>query len=240
MKRFQAFVFCLMLAFSATFTLANEQVSTLNVDTSLTSDIHPDVAFISFKVVNQGLNIQELKDKNDKIANKAINDIKAKLGNDETIKTTAYRINNIYTNKDKVSIFQKYEVVNSFEVKLKDFSKISQIIQLATDAGAKKVDYVRFAIDNTQNVCNELLAKTTKNAKDRAKIIADSLEAQILKVKSVNPYCSLDSGYSQIIHRNFKAMNASDTNTESKPVIESIEPGTVNVKTSVNLIYYLK
>ncbi|MBQ2983326.1 MAG: SIMPL domain-containing protein [Candidatus Gastranaerophilales bacterium] len=240
MKKIIAFAICMFAFCPLGFCEEKEQISTLNVDTSLTSDIMPDTAKIRFYVSNQGLNVQDLKEKNDKIAAKAIADIKAKLNQYEQIKTIAFRINNVYSYKDKVRIFQKYEVTNGFEVKLKDLSKISEIIQIATDAGVKRVDNVNFSIENSQKVCNDLLAKTAKNAKERANVVANSLDTQILKVKSVNPYCSLTSGYSQPVYFNAKAMDSASIEGESRPVIESIEPGTINVKTSINLVYYLK
>ncbi len=240
MKKIVAFLICAFALCGIGFCEEKEQISTLNVDISLTSDIAPDTAKIKFYVSNQGLNVQDLKEKNDKIAAKAIADIKAKLGANEQIKTIAFRINNIYSYKEKVRIFQKYEVTNGFEVKLKDLSKISEIIQIATDAGIKRVDNINFSIEKSQKVCNDLLAQTAKNAKERANIIATSLDSQILKVKSVNPYCSLNSGYTQPVYFNAKAMDSASAEGEARPVIESIEVGTINVKTSINLVYYLK
>ena len=209
MKKIIAFIVCMFAVCGIGFCEEQEKISTLNVDTSLTSDIMPDTAKIRFYVSNQGLNVQDLKEKNDKIAAKAIAEIKGKLSANEQIKTIAFRISNVYSYKEKVRVFQKYEVTNGFEVKLKDLSKVSEIIQIATNAGVKRVDSLNFSIEKSQQVCNDLLAQTAKNAKERANIIATSLDTQILKVKSVNPYCSLNSGYSQPVYFNAKAMDSS-------------------------------
>lgn len=241
MKKIIILSTCLLFALAPIQAQENEQFSTLNVDSTLTSDIAPDTAKIRFYVTNQGLNVADLKEKNDKIVNKAITDIKAKLGSNETIKTITYRINNIYSYKDKVRIFQKYEVTNGFEVKLKDLSKISEIIQIATNAGVKRVDNISFSIENGQKVCNDLLAQTSKNAKERAHVIANALDAQILRVKSVNPYCSLNQNYSRpVMYNSLKTVESVSAGAQDTAVIESIEAGTINVKTSVNLVYYLK
>ncbi len=237
-KKMCVMLFMMTLITPAVFALENQE-STLSVDYSMTKSVAPDTATIKFYVENTGLNVADLKEKNDKTVNDAITKIKAQLGEGEQVKTIAYSINNIYSYKDKIRIFQKYEVVNGFEVKLKDMSKVSKIIQTATDAGVKKVGSLNFTLEEAQNECNKLLADTVKAAAKRANYVAGALNTSISKIKSVNPYCSASSGVQPRYYNSLMKAEASSAASDSA-VIESIEPGEINLRANVNMMYYLK
>ena len=149
-----------------------KEYSTISVNTTLNEDVTPDTAKIKFYVTNTGLKINDIKEKNDKVVNEAITAIKAKLGTNEQIKTITYSIRNIYSYKDKIRIFQKYEVKNGFEVKLKDLSKISEIIKIATNSGIEEVSNINFYIEDTEAICNSMLKSVSAMAKTRAQNVA--------------------------------------------------------------------
>ena len=136
----------------------------------------------------------------------------------------------------------KYEVKNGFEVKLKDLSKISEIIQIAMDSGVKNIGQLNFSVENGENICNDLMSKATKSAKNRAQIIAQAAGVQLDKPKSINPYCSLSNNFVQPRYLNSSAKASFGAMDMAAPesVVESIEPGSVNVRASVNMTYYLK
>jgi hypothetical protein len=94
-------------------------------------------------------------------------------------------------------------------------------------------------LGKSNKTCNDMLKQATIDAKQRAKILAEALDTQIIKVKSVNPYCSLNSRSSRPVYMNAKADYMSSAET-TNTVMETIEPGTINVSVSVNLVYYLK
>lgn len=209
---------------------------------TFSDEVAPDTARIKFYITNTGLNVSDIKEKNDKIVNDATTKIKAKLTNKEQIKTIAYSVRSVYSYKDKIRIFQKYEVKNGFEVKLKDLSKISEIIKIATDAGIKEVGQLNFALEDSEEVCNKMLAQSAKMAQKRALTIANALGEQLGKAKEINPSCSLDSSRvmrSKVYANSFGAMTDS-VNASENTVIDVIEPGSLNVRSSVNITYYLK
>ena len=140
----------------------------------------------------------------------------------------------------KVIIFDKYQVRNGFEVKLKDLDKISSIINLAMDNGVKNVGNVNFSVENSEDICNEMMAEAIRIGKNRVDYLAKSAGASLDKVKNINPYCSLSSSHS-ISPRTYKMANATmDSAGAEESIMDTIEPGTINARASVNLIYYLK
>ena len=218
------------------------QESTISVDATANSDVEPDTLKVKFYVENTGTNLTDIKNKNDKIVNSAIAEIKKKLNQNESVKTIAFRVSNIYSYKDKVRIFQKYQVTNGFEVKLKDLSKASEIIKIAMDNGVKRVDNLNFYIENTQNACNNLMKEATIIAKNRANVVATTAGETLGRAKSINPYCSLKSNYvNQRVYSNaLMAKSSADAMGAQEEAIETIEPGTISVRAGVNMTYYLK
>ena len=216
-----------------------EMESIISVEASKTSEIAPDTATLRFYVENSGVNLSDLKEKNDKIVNTAINAIKAKLKPDESIKTIAFSVNNIYSYKDKIRIFQKYEVKNGFEVKLKDLSKISEIIDIAMNNGIKNIGQLSFSVADGEKACNDAMAEAIKIAKNRAQYLSQTSGNQLLKVKSINPYCSLNNNVVPRYYSNAMLSKAQDS-SEGATTVDVIEPGTINIRAGVNMTYYLK
>lgn len=214
--------------------------SIINSEATINREVAPDTVSIKFYVEDTGTNVQDVKAKNDKTVNAAIEAIKKVLGNDDSIKTISYSINNIYSYKDKVRIFQKYQVTNGFEVKTKDLDKISSIIKIATDKGVKRVERLNFTLSNSEAVCNEVMAQSAQMAKRRASEIAKSLNSEILKVKNVNTYCSLSSSYVQPRMYANKMLSAGAMEDSTSEAEVSIEPGTINIRANANLSFYLK
>lgn len=230
------------LALSLIFAPAvavEEMESIISVEASKTSEIAPDTATLRFYVENSGVNLSDLKEKNDKIVNTAINAIKAKLKPDESIKTIAFSVNNVYSYKDKIRIFQKYEVKNGFEVKLKDLSKISEIIDIAMNNGIKNIGQLSFSVADGEKACNDAMAEAIKIAKNRAQYLSQTSGNQLLKVKSINPYCSLNNNVVPRYYSNAMLSKAQDS-SGGATTVDVIEPGTINIRAGVNMTYYLK
>lgn len=232
-------VFALFILFCSGINASEVQESTLHVESATQNDVAPDTVKIRFYVENSGINLSDLKDKNDKIVNSAIVKIKEKLSANDSIKTIALSVNSVYNYKDKIRIFQKYEVKNGFEVKLKNLNIISEIIKLAVDNGVNRVDGLAFSLEDSETHCNELITQAVKKARLKAQITANAADSQILKVKNLNPYCSV-SGNTPRPRYYMNATMAKDSLAGETSAIETIEPGSINIRAGVNITYYLK
>ena len=231
-------LFAVILLISATSFALEEKTSTIHVETSATKQIAPDTAKISFSVENFGINLNDIKEKNDKIINSAIGEIKKLLNENESIKTTAYRVNNVYSYKDKIRIFQKYQVTNNFEVTLKDVDKVSKIIDTALANEVKNVNNINFYLEDSNSICTDLITEATKHAIHRVNKIAQSANAQLDKINTLNSYCSTNSVAPKRYYMNtFKADGAAESVDST---VSTIEAGEINTTARVNLIYYLK
>lgn len=239
-KKFAIALLCAS-AISMPAICADCNESIISTDASINREVAPDTAKIRFMVENSGLNLTSIKEKNDKIVNDAIKAIKAILNTDESIKTIAFNVRNIYSYKDKVRVFQKYEVSNGFEVKIKDLDKVSKIINIAMENGVKNVNNVNFIVEDTENVCNEMMAEAVKIGKSRVQHLANAAGTTLDKVKSINPYCSLSSSHTVVRpSKVYMSNHGVDSVATEDASMEAIEPGTINAKASVNMVYYLK
>lgn len=240
LKRLAAtLMFCTLAVLPAICAEIHE--STISTDISVDREVVPDTAKIRFMVENSGLNLASIKEKNDKIVNDAISAIKAQLAQNESIKTIAFSVRNVYSYNDKVRKFQKYEVSNGFEVKLKDLDKVSSIINLAMEKGVKNVSSINFMVEGSGSICNEMMAEAIKMGKSRAQYLSTAAGTSLDKVKSINPYCSLSQQSVQqprFSNKVFASTMAEDAAMGA--AYETIEPGTINARASVNMTYYLK
>ena len=118
-------------------------------------------------------------------------------------------------------------------------TKITKVVNTAINQGVKNVESINFSIENGEAACNELMSKSIKIAKTRALYLAQSAGATIDKPKSINPYCSLNSSFVQPRYLN-SSMKAEASMDSAAGAIDSIEPGTINVRAGVNMTYYLK
>lgn len=221
--------------------MALENESVLSVSSTFEKDYTPDTAKVSLSLTNSGMSIKDIKEKNDKTIVEVMALIKKELGQNETIKTTKYSVNPVYSYKNNTRIFQRYEVTNGFEVKLKDITKISNIIKVATDNGIKNVGDIRFYIEDKEKISNEAIQEAIKMAKARANVISSAAGVQILKIKSINVRTSLDNSYSAVRYLAssnlmYKSMDAAASETVSQP----IEAGDIRVNATANIDYYLK
>lgn len=222
------------------FAVSNEcHESVINTDATVNREVVPDTAKIRFMVDNSGVNLNSIKEKNDKVVNDAIVAIKSILNQNESIKTISFNVRNIYSYKDKVRVFQKYAVSNGFEVKLKDLDKVSKVINLAMENGVKNVSGVNFIIEDTETVCNQMMAEAIKMGKKRIEYLSNAAGTSLEKAKSINPYCSLSQNHTQPRINKAYEMSA-DSASIGNVDLETIEPGTINVRASVNMVYYLK
>ncbi len=221
--------------------MAAENESVLSVSSTFEKDYTPDTAKVSLSLTNSGMSIKDIKEKNDKTIVEVMALIKKELGQNETIKTTKYSVNPVYSYKNNARVFQRYEVTNGFEVKLKDVTKISNIIKIATDNGIKNVGDIRFYIEDKEKISNEAIQEAIKMAKARANVISSAAGVQILKIKSINVRTSLDNSYSAVRYLAssnlmYKSMDAAASETVSQP----IEAGDIRVNATANIDYYLK
>ena len=222
--------------------VANGIISTFS---EVEKEFMPDYANISISIETTDKNSLKASEENKIKTKNIINLINTKLNTQkgDKLSTANFVVYPNYNNNGRNII--SYTCRNTVVVKLKDLAKTGQIIDLAINNGAAKINNVTFDVENEQNMCNELLPEAINNTKIRAGIIAKGLNLQINGVSKVNSNCYVQSPSNYATYANAKmartmSMGASADSVESASNSTPIEPKAIKVRASVNVDYKIK
>jgi len=170
--------------------------------------------------------------------NEIITEVK-KLGIDEKdIKTTNYNLNPVYnyTNQKGQELIG-YEVTQNLSLKIRDLSKIGDVITKTTEKGANQIGNINFTIDDEFTLKNQARELAIQKAKEKATLIAKQSGMRLGEVKSVS------ENSDQMPPIMFSYSNAkmdSASGAASGPIAPSIQSGQNEIKVEVTLIYEVK
>jgi uncharacterized protein YggE len=152
----------------------------------------PDLALISFSVVSEEKTAADALAKNSESMNKIIEFLKNSGIEDKDLKTTTFRINPRYEwHKTEIPPYPEgkrvlvgYEVTQSLQVKIRDMSKIGNLIEGATNAGVNKVGSLEFTFDDEDEFKKQAREIAIDKAKSKAKELAQQLGVVLGRITS--------------------------------------------------------
>lgn len=135
----------------------------------------PDLAQVALSVVSDNFDLKQAQTDN----TKKMNAVLAMLDSQSIAKadrqTSQYSIAPQYDWTQNGQRFKGYEVSQTVEVKIRDFSKISAILAGAVSAGANQVGGLSFTVENKDAVQAEARDKAIKEAKAKAQTLSQQL-----------------------------------------------------------------
>ncbi len=201
----------------------------------------PDVAGFNFSVITEGgKNLGDLEKENAEKTNKAIEFVKASGVEAKDIKTENYGINPRYSNSYCPNLsggvcpppeIIGYAINQNIAVKVKDFGKISGIIEGVVKNGANSVSGLTFKIDDPTRAENEARKVAISKAKEKAKSVASAGGF------SLGRLLSIDENNGPPI---FYGMSAVGKSADSAPTPPTIEPGSQEIVVNVSLRYEIQ
>lgn len=164
----------------------------------------PDIATISFSVVEEAKTVADAQKKATDRSNKAMDYLKKAGIADKDIKTTFYSIYPKYEQQYQSgipcyqgycpqptkSVVIGYEVSQGTEVKIRDISKAGDILTGVGTIGVQNVSGLSFSVDKIDDVRREARDKAIADARAEASKLAKALGVRLVKVVSYN-----DSSY---------------------------------------------
>ena len=201
----------------------------------------PDVALVSLGVTAQGATVADATKSGAEKMNAVIDAVK-KMGVDEKdIQTTNYNLTPNYANQIIPMMYpvqssgkiNGYTLRQDVQIKIRDFTKVGDILSQATAAGSNQIGDLQFTIDNIEQFKEQARAKAILQAKANAQNLAK--ESGINLGKLINVY----EGYSSVpvMYNSVKAMGGGVA--ESAP-IPTIQPGQQEIDVTINLTYQVK
>lgn len=150
----------------------------------------PDVAKVTLGIEESGSSLAAVqKSVNQK--SKSLVDSLKKLGiGEKDIKTTSY---NVYPDYDYESRPQKitgYRVSINYEVKVKDFDKVNEVVVVATQNGANVVGNISFDVneETKKKKLDEAREEAVKEAKDKAQSLARAAGVSLGKILNISEF----------------------------------------------------
>jgi uncharacterized protein YggE len=205
-------------------------VSSIRVIGNAVVTAKPDRAQIDVGVLTQGPESQQAAAQNAKQLDAVNAALRKVLGPDADIKTIRYSLNPNYQYQPdggQPTIFG-YVATNLVRVTVDDLTKVSTVIDAATQAGANHVESVRFMVRDQDAVRSQALREAASRAKAEGDVLASALNLRIRRILSVED-SRASAGTSDDVP--VAAIRAADAGGAPAP----IEPDGIQVDASVTL-----
>jgi len=220
----------------------------------------PDVAIVSLGVTTQSETVADVTKTGTEKMNAVIEAVKG-LGVDEKdIQTTNYNLSPVYSSPDKILISPVslessyrsstiitgssiadssqeiigYKLIQNVQVKIRDFTKIGDILSKATDSGSNQIGDLQFTIDNPEQFKEQARAQAIAQAKTKAESLAR--ESGIKLGKLINVYES--NYYSPSVYSSAKGLGVDSAAYGG--ATPTIQPGEQEVYISISLVYQVR
>lgn len=185
----------------------------------------PDRAQIDIGVVTQAETSQAAVSQNAQKVEATLARLRSLLGANADIKTVSYAVspNYRYPKEGGEPTIAGYTAMNIVRVTLDDLAQVGRVIDTATQAGANRVQNLRFTLKNEAAVQTQALREAARQARQKADALASALNLNIVRVLSVEESSPVVVPVRDVM---FARTEAAST---------PIEPGTIEVRATVTL-----
>ena len=206
---------------------ARPRPPSITVTGEATISAEPNQAQIDIGVVTQARTAPEASKENAERLNRVLTEVKKILGKGDEAKTSGYALtpNYRYPQGGKPEIVG-YNASNTVRIKTSNLEIVGRLIDSAMQAGANNVNRLVFTLKDEQAAQLEALRAASAKAKTKAEAIAASLGLKIVKISSVTE----GERAIQPIFRQPMLARA-----EAAPAQTPVEPGTVEVRSTVSM-----
>jgi len=206
----------------------------------------PDIAKITFYVINQGEKAEAVQKENNEKMQEAVAFVKNQGVDEDDIRTVRYNLNPEYDytwckkpgDKPYPSCPPKiigYKLDQGIEVKIRDFDKIDTIVGGLSEKGVNQISNVSFVIDDTEDYKNEARILALDKVEKRAKLLAQKSSIRLGKIIDISEGQGIYP-----VYRQAEMATISDSSGEVKTPEASIEPGTQEITVTLTVTYKLR
>jgi len=175
--------FAFLLAFALVLALAlpglaQETRPRLTVTEHATISVDANFATIEIGTMTRGDTAREAQSENDRIMQDVIDALKALDIKEEDIRTSMFSIYKDqgveYGLVSGAPVLPPYVVTNMIYVTIKDISRISEVIDAASDKGANNVYSLNFQATENKEATRQAINLAVKNAQEKAQMLAQA------------------------------------------------------------------
>ena len=197
--------------------------------------VTPDIAKITLGIQEEGTSLKTVQNSVNK-KSKTLTDALKKLGiAEKDIKTTSY---SVYPQYDYMASVQKitgYRVSTSYEVTIRDFDKVNEVLVLATAYGANTAGGIAFEVNNETKTkkLQEAREEAVKKAKEKAQGLAKAAGISLGIIINIS-----ESQGGNEIRPMYATKDA--VGLGGSPVTANIQPGETEIFVTISLSYEVR
>lgn len=197
-------------------------------------DTTPDTASVDLGiVVNDAKTIEEASTQINNVNNAIVKGVQSLGIKKGDVKTSNYSvIPNYDYSKGGNGVITGYNGNTTVTVKVTDTSKLPQVIEAGTKAGANQVMGTNYSIDNPENFQEQARAKAIANAKEQAKKLANELGIRLGNVTNIVESSNNPGPVPMLYEKSAMRLDAG-TNAPSA----DLQPGTQTITSTVTLYF---
>jgi|AntAceMinimDraft_10_1070366.scaffolds.fasta_scaffold30871_3 uncharacterized protein YggE len=207
----------------------------------------PDIAEITFYVINQGEKAETVQKENNEKMQEAVVFVKSQGIDEDDIRTIQYNLSPEYDytwcKKPGEEIYPScapkiisYKLSQGVEVRIRDFDKIDTIVGGLSEKGVNRISNVSFVIDDTENYKNEARIQALEKVEERAKLLAQKSSVKLGKIIDI----SEGQGIYPVYREAKMEIQSSDSSGGIPAPTAPIESGTQEITVTLTVTYKLR
>jgi len=214
----------------------------------------PDIAVVSFSILTEAKTSKAAQDSNSTKSKTVVDFLKSQKIEEKDIKTTGYNIYPQYSYPRPVPLplgievqnapdqsypqyydsnpkITGYQVIQSFEVKVRDLEKVSAVLDGLVSAGANQVNNLGFRIDDEEKLKDQAREIAIKDAKEKANTLKKQIGIRLGKIVNYQ-----EGGYYPPIYFKAEAMDSGGGGSGGP----SVPTGENEIVINVTITYQIK
>jgi len=193
----------------------------------------PNVAQISLGVKEESQSVEDAQSR----ANNTINTLEKELEkfgvNKRDIQTSNYQLYPRYKYENDTRKLAGYVVSTDLKVKIRDFDKVNQAVDMASAIGINQIGQLTFLVDDEslEELKNEARKKAIKDAKQKAKFLASNVGVKLGKIINLSEDTTSPTAA--------KALGG-PVRIEADEAQTQIQPGSAEIVVNITLSYEIE
>lgn len=194
----------------------------------------PDVAVVELSVVAQGTSVKDVTQSGNERMNKVISEVKGLGVSEDDIKTVSYSLYPEYKYPENEKAFiAGYRLDQSLRVKIRDLTKVEDVVDKGVQAGANQVGQLSFEIDDDTVLRGQAREIAFQKAREKAESMVKAAGVNLGRVITFSE--GGDYGYPQPVYA--RAEMAYDM---EQSVAAPIEAGSQDIIVTMSVTYAIE
>ncbi len=211
-----------------TAALADDDKGRISITGTASIDATPDLATVNAGVESTAPTARDALTANSRKMNAVFDAIKALGIEDRDVGTSNFNISQHWRHGPDGSKPDGYRVSNQVSLRLRDVSRVGEVLDALTTAGVNQAGNIRFEVENADTLLDDARAEAVAKARKRAELYAAAAGVSLGKVMSIS-----EGGFRPGPQPQYAAMEA---RMASAP---PIAPGEQKLSVSVTLTWAL-